>query len=63
MDECIDNGTIPSFGYPLVTFSPVGSKERKKGEFWWLMYKSMLTKGAGKNSTLIGQLLDHYDEF
>jgi len=56
MDQCIDNGTIPMFGYPLVCYSPIGAHERAKGEFWSIMYKSTMNTrcGKGKGGSIIG---------
>ena len=38
MDECINEGSIPIFGYPLVCYSPMAGQSRSKGELWSILY-------------------------
>ena len=51
MDECIDKGTLPVFGYPLVCYSPIeeNTKEMTQSDrFWQIMFKStMQTRPEG----------------
>ena len=63
MDECINQGSIPCFGYPLVCYSPNGDTELNKGDFWGIMYKSTMMKREKGKQNIIGELLDHYDDF
>ena len=42
MDECVGEGSVPLFGYPLVCFSPREGEKREKGELWSVLYQTTM---------------------
>ena len=62
MDNYVDVGKMPVFGYPLVCYSPVGQPARAKGEFWQIMYATTMQNQLG-TPNVIGELLDSHDNF
>jgi len=62
MDECVQEGKFPIFGYPLVCYSPIGKPKRERGEFWGHLFRSTM-KSNKQAISLIGELLDSAEEF
>lgn len=62
MDECVQEGKFPIFGYPLVCYSPIGKPKRERGEFWGHLFRSTM-KSNKQAISLIGELLDKAEEF
>ena len=62
MDNCIEKGINPIFGYPLVLYSPIGESRNQYKQNWQLVYRSTMNTYNGKFN-VIGELLDNYDEF
>lgn len=61
MDECINEGSIPIFGYPMVSLSPRGAKS--SDIFWSMIYKSTMKVRKKDQPNIIGDLLDQHQEF
>lgn len=56
-------GRFPIFGYPLLCYSPAGSREREKGEFWGHLFRCTMKSRKEGTINLIGELLTKADEF
>jgi hypothetical protein len=64
MDIHIDEGKMPTFGYPLVQFSPMGgpSKLRPQDDLWQIVYAITMQNQPGKGS-VIKEMLVQNDVF
>ena len=64
LDNCIQTGDIPIFGYPAICFSPVYyDKEVQRKQFWQKLFVDTIQNKKLGQQTKLQRCLDEFDHF